>query len=51
MLTLEASMPIARFELVEGWESRYYLDKEQIPVLEIEVHQPVSLTTEYRWVL
>lgn len=50
-LTLEASMPIARFELVEGWESRYYLDKEQIPVLEIEVHQPGSLTTEYRWVL
>ena len=50
-LTLEASMPIARFELVEGWESRYYLGKEQIPVLEIEVHQPGSLTTEYRWVL
>lgn len=50
-LTLEASMPIARFELVEGWESRYYLDKEQIPVLEIEVHQPGSLITEYRWVL
>ena len=51
MLTLEASMPITRFELVDGWESRYYLDKEQIPVLEIEVHQPGSLTTEYRWVL
>lgn len=50
-LRLEASMPIARFELVEGWESRYYLDKEQIPVLEIEVHQPGSLTTEYRWAL
>jgi hypothetical protein len=50
-LTLEASMPIARFELVEGWESRYYLDKEQVPVLEVEVHQPGSLTTEYRWSL
>lgn len=50
-LTLEASMPITRFELVEGWESRYYLDKEQIPVLEVEVHQPGSLTTEYRWAL
>lgn len=50
-LTLEASIPIARFELVEGWESRYYLDKEQIPVLEVEVHQPGSLTTEYRWAL
>lgn len=50
-LTLAASMPIARFELVEGWESRYYLDKEQVPVLEVEVHQPGFLTTEYRWVL
>ncbi|SEO25604.1 heparinase II/III-family protein [Pseudomonas sp. NFACC39-1] len=50
-LTLKASMPIARFELVEGWESRYYLGKEQTPVLEIEVHQPGSLITEYRWVL
>ncbi|WP_369959536.1 heparinase II/III-family protein [Pseudomonas benzenivorans] len=50
-LTIEASMPIARIELVEGWESRYYLDKEQVPVLEVEVHQPGSLTTEYRWAL
>ncbi|WP_251009954.1 heparinase II/III family protein [Pseudomonas fluorescens] len=50
-LTVEASMPIVRFQLVEGWESRYYLDKEQIPVLEIEVHQSGTLITEYRWIL
>lgn len=50
-LTLEASMPIVRFQLVEGWESRYYLDKEKVPVLEVEVHQPGLLTTEYRWAL
>lgn len=50
-LRLEASMPIARFELVEGWESRYYLGRGKTPVLEVEVHQPGSLTTEYRWVL
>lgn len=51
LLTLESSVPIVRFELVMGWESRYYLDKEQIPVLEVEVHQPGLLITEYRWVL
>lgn len=51
LLTLESSVPVVRFELVKGWESRYYLDKEQIPVLEVEVHQPGSLITEYRWAL
>lgn len=51
MLTVESSVPVVRFELVTGWESRYYLDKEPIPVLEVEVHQPGSLITEYRWAL
>jgi hypothetical protein len=37
--------------LAEEGESRYYLDKEQVPVLEVEVHQPGSLITEYRWIL
>ncbi|WP_276489096.1 heparinase II/III family protein [Ectopseudomonas mendocina] len=51
LLTVESSMPVVRFELVTGWESRYYLEKEPIPVLEVEVHQPGSLITEYRWAL
>ncbi len=49
VLTVRASMPIARCELVEGWESRHYLEKTPVPVLEIEVRQPGNLTTEYRW--
>ena len=48
-LTVRASVPIIRCELVEGWESRHYLEKTPVPVLEIEVRQPGSLTTEYRW--
>ncbi|MNZ99796.1 Heparinase II/III-like protein [compost metagenome] len=48
-LQVLATMPIVRFELTAGWESRYYLEKTEVPVLEIEVHQPGSLTTEYRW--
>lgn len=48
-LQVLATMPIVRFELMDGWESRYYLEKTEVPVLEIEVHQPGSLTTEYRW--
>jgi len=43
-------MPIKRFEVVQGWESRYYQDKQPVPVLEVEVTQPGVLTTEYRWI-
>lgn len=46
---IETRMPVFRFELVRGWESRYYLQKTEVPVLEVEVHEPGVLTTEYRW--
>lgn len=49
VMQVHASVPIVRFELVVGWESRYYLEKNQVPVLEVEIHQPGSLITEYRW--
>lgn len=48
-LTVDAPMAIRRFELVEGWESRYYLQKTALPVLEIEVDQPGVLTTTIQW--
>ncbi|WP_256662690.1 heparinase II/III family protein [Stutzerimonas degradans] len=51
VIQVRASVPIVRFELVAGWESRYYLEKKQVPVLEVEVQQPGSLITEYRWSL
>lgn len=49
VLKVQASMPIIRCEVVEGWESRHYLEKTLVPVLEIEVQQSGILTTEYRW--
>lgn len=49
VLKVQASMPIVRCEVVEGWESRHYLEKTLVPVLEIEVQQSGTLTTEYRW--
>lgn len=48
-LAVQASMPIVRCELVEGWESRHYLEKTPLPVLEIEVQQAGTLTTDYQW--
>lgn len=48
-LAVSATMPIKRFELVEGWESRYYLQKTPLPVLEVEVDQPGDLNTTIQW--
>ena len=50
-LKVQANVPLIRCELVDGWESRHYLEKTPVPVLEVEVHQPGTLTTEYRWAL
>jgi hypothetical protein len=48
-LAVNATMPITRCEIVQGWESRHYLEKTPVPVLEIEFQQPGTLTSEYRW--
>ncbi len=48
-LTIISTAPLARIELLRGWESRYYLQKTALPVLEVELHEPGILTTEYQW--
>jgi hypothetical protein len=48
-LRVISDVPIARCELVEGWESRHYLEKTPLPVLEIEVHQAGKLQTQLHW--
>lgn len=48
-LTVTSSVTIARVQIVEGWESRHYLEKTLVPVLEIEIWQPGTLTTEINW--
>ncbi len=48
-VTVNASMPLARLELCEGWESRHYLEKTDLPVLEIEVNVPGEIYSVYRW--
>lgn len=45
-LRVESSVPIHRMSLESGWESRHYLEKSAVPVLEVEVAQsPAVLTT------
>lgn len=48
-LQVIADVPMARCELVEGWESRHYLEKTLLPVLEIEVQQAGKLQTQLHW--
>lgn len=48
-IEVETSMPVVRFELVEGWESLYYGQKTTLPVLEIEVAEAGHLLTKISW--
>lgn len=48
-MTIASDVTIVRCELVQGWESLHYLEKTPVPVLELEIAQPGTLTTEYRW--
>ena len=48
-LNVSANVPITRCELVEGWESRHYLEKTPVPVLEVEIQQAGTLTTQLHW--
>jgi hypothetical protein len=41
-----SSTPIRRMSLESGWESRHYLEKTAVPVLEVEIGEsPAALTT------
>ena len=46
-LRISADVPIVRFELVKGWESRHYFKKTPLPVLEVEIQTPGEITTEF----
>ena len=48
-LKVASTVPILRCGIVDGWESRHYLQKTFVPVLEIEVSQRGVLTTDFAW--
>lgn len=48
-LSIKATIPIRRMGLVTGWESRYYMKRTELPILEVEVNEPGELISEYRW--
>jgi hypothetical protein len=48
-INFSADVTIKRVELTTGFESRYYYQESEIPVLEIEVHESGTLTTEVKF--
>jgi hypothetical protein len=48
-MTVRSTLPVARCQIVQGWESLHYLEKTPVPVLELEINQPGTITTEYHW--
>jgi hypothetical protein len=49
VLDIGATTAIKRLEIVDGWESRYYMQKTACPILEIELPEPGTVTTTYEW--
>ncbi|HEY8572883.1 heparinase II/III-family protein [Phenylobacterium sp.] len=48
-LHVESDTPAKRVELTKGYESRRYLERTELPVLEVEVAQSGTLVSEMRW--
>jgi hypothetical protein len=48
-IAVTADVPIVRCEMVSGWESRFYFQKTELPVLEIEIAQHGTLRTRVEW--
>lgn len=48
-INFSADVTIKRIEITTGFESRYYYQESEIPVLEIEVHESGALTTEVQF--
>lgn len=49
-LTISSTTKFVRLEVVEGWESRYYLQRAPLPVLEVEIAEPGNIRTTVEWV-
>ena len=49
-IKIEADVELKRVEIVEGWESRYYMEKSKSPILEIEVEKPARIISKINWI-
>jgi hypothetical protein len=48
-LSISATVPIVRCELVTGWESLHYGRRTELPVVEVEIASAGTIESQYRW--
>jgi hypothetical protein len=48
-IAIQSNVKIKRIEITSGIESIYYFQESSLPVLEIEISEPGTITTEYNY--
>ena len=48
-LTITSNVPILRADIIDGWKSLFYMQKQTVPVLAVEVGSAGTISTEFRW--
>jgi hypothetical protein len=48
-ITINSDVELKRLEIVDGWESRYYMRKSKLSVLEVEVAEPAKIISKLTW--
>ena len=48
-LIITSDVPILRADIVVGWKSLFYMQKQSVPVLEVEIGLAGTISTEVSW--
>ena len=48
-LSISSDVPILRADIVDGWKSLFYMQKQSVPVLEVEIGSAGTISTEFSW--
>jgi hypothetical protein len=48
-LTVKSDVALIRAEIVEGWKSLFYMQKNSVSVLEVEIRESGSFNTRFNW--
>jgi len=49
VIVVTSNTPIVRADIVQGWMSMFYIQKQSVPILEVEISGAGIITTDVRW--
>lgn len=49
VIVVTSNTPIVRADIVQGWMSMFYTQKQSVPILEVEISGAGIITTDVRW--